>query len=115
LIAETKARLYQAVSASSFGKSRETRRLSRLTQDCLANLITRPELKLMNNQKAQPKETPGRNRAALNDNAPSLTTSARRSLLGLPRVWIALSGLATLVWLVGIGWVAFQLFRWLAD
>jgi len=69
----------------------------------------------MNNQKLQSKKTPRRSGGALNDNAPSRIASGRRSLRGLPRLWIVLSGLATLVWLAGIGWVAALLFRWLVD
>jgi hypothetical protein len=78
-------------------------------------LIARPEPKLVSNQKLQPKETPGPNGSALNDNAPHQTASGTRSLRSLPWVWIALTGLATFVWLVGIGWAAVNLFRWFVD
>jgi hypothetical protein len=78
-------------------------------------LIAQPEPKLMNRKKLQPKETSGRNGSALNDNVPSQTASGTRLLRGLPWAWIALTGLATLVWLVGIGWAAVKLFRWLVD
>jgi hypothetical protein len=69
----------------------------------------------MNRKKLQRKETSGRNGSALNDNVPSQTASGTRLLRGLPWAWIALTGLATLVWLVGIGWAAVKLFRWLVD
>jgi hypothetical protein len=44
---------------------------------------------------------------------PQIETGLR--LGGLPWAWIALSGLATLVWLAGIGWVAVKLLRWLTE
>jgi len=75
----------------------------------------RAEPKLVNNKKLQPKETPRRHGSELNDNAPHQTASGTRLLRSLPWVWIALTGLATLVWLVGIGWAAVKLFRWLVD
>lgn len=78
-------------------------------------LLARPEPKLMKSKKLQPKETPGRDGGALNDNAAPQTASGTRSIRGLPWIWIALTALATLVWLVGIGWAAVKLFRWLVD
>ena len=45
-----------------------------------------------------------------NDNVPCQTARGRR---GLPWAWIALSSLATFLWLVAIGWFAIQLFRWM--
>jgi hypothetical protein len=72
--------------------------------------------KLMNSQKQQSKrEKARRDDTASNDNLPSGMVSDRRFGGGLPWAWIALSGLATLVWLAGIGWVVVKLFRWLAD
>ena len=71
--------------------------------------------KLMNSQKQRSKrEEACRNGAVSNDNLPPQMGAAWR-LGGLPWAWIALSGLATLVWLAGIGWVAAKLFRWLAE
>lgn len=68
----------------------------------------------MNTHKLQPEqENARRGGTASNDNLPSQTASDRRLLRGLPWAWIALSGLATLVWLVGIGWIAVKLARWL--
>jgi hypothetical protein len=70
----------------------------------------------MNSQKQQLKrEKAPRNGTASNDNLPPQIGSGRRLVRGLPWAWIALSGLATLVWLAGIGWVAVKLFRWLAE
>jgi len=70
----------------------------------------------MNSQKQQLKrEKASRNGTASNDNLPPQIGSGGRLVGGLPRAWIALSGLATLVWLAGIGWVAVKLFRWLAE
>lgn len=68
----------------------------------------------MNNHKLQPeRETSHLRGTASNDNLPSKMDSDRRLLRGLPWAWIVLSGLASLVWLVGIGWVAVKLARWL--
>jgi hypothetical protein len=74
----------------------------------------------MNSQKQQLKrekasrQKVSRDGAVSNDNLPQIE-SGRRLVRGLPWAWIALSGLATLVWLAGIGWVAVKLFRWLAE
>jgi hypothetical protein len=32
-----------------------------------------------------------------------------------PWAWLAVTGLVTLGWLIGIGWAAVELFQWLAD
>jgi hypothetical protein len=52
---------------------------------------------------------------AFNDNAPSGSSSGKQLLGGLSWAWIVLSGVATCVWLAGVGWMAVQLFRWLVD
>lgn len=66
----------------------------------------------MNNQPLQAdQEKERRSGAPLNDNV----ASDRRSPRALPWAWIALSGFATLVWVIGIGWVAVKLFQWFAD
>jgi hypothetical protein len=67
----------------------------------------------MNNQKLQRKPKTRQSGAAINDNSPSPIVSNRRLARGLPWAWIALSGLASVVWLIGIGWIAVKLFRWL--
>lgn len=69
----------------------------------------------MNSQKKHLRqEEARRSGAASNDNLlPQIETGLR--LGGLPWAWIALSGLATLVWLAGIGWVAVKLLRWLTE
>jgi hypothetical protein len=69
----------------------------------------------MNNQKQQLKREKAPCNGTANDNLPPQIGSGRRLVRGLPWAWIALSGLATLVWLAGIGWVAVKLFRWLAE
>jgi hypothetical protein len=51
---------------------------------------------------------------ASNDNLPPQMSAGRGLLRGLPWAWIALSVLATLSWLIGIGWIAVKLFLWLA-
>jgi hypothetical protein len=66
----------------------------------------------MNSQKQHLKQKEAcRNGTASNDNLPPQIETGR----GLPSAWIALSGLATLVWLAGIGWVAVKLLRCLAE
>jgi hypothetical protein len=67
----------------------------------------------MNNPRLQAdREKERRTDDRLNDNVAS---SDRRSLRALPWAWIALSGAATFVWVVGIGWVTVKLFQWLTD
>lgn len=79
-------------------------------------LIAQLQPRLMNSQKQQLKrEKAPRNGTASNDNSLPQIGSGRRLARGLPWVWITLSGLATLVWLAGIGWVAVKLFRWFAE
>jgi hypothetical protein len=50
---------------------------------------------------------------AFNDNAPSKPGTDRRFRSGLSWAWIALSGMATCLWLIGVGWIAVKFFRWL--
>ena len=74
----------------------------------------------MSNQTIQPKRDRAHQAgndagAAFNDNAPSEPPLLRRSLNGLSWMWIALSGAATGVWLVGMGWMAVKFVRWLVD
>ena len=40
-------------------------------------------------------------------------TSLRRLLALWPWVWLAMMGVATLGWMIGLGWVAVALVRWL--
>jgi hypothetical protein len=68
----------------------------------------------MNKQKPQAKRKEVRQSGTpTNDNLPVQMAPDRRFIGGLPKVWIALSGLATLAWLIGIGWITVKLFRWL--
>jgi hypothetical protein len=69
----------------------------------------------MKNQKLRTKPEARQSGSEFNDNSPFRTASNRRLLRGLPWVWIALSGLATLIWLIGIGWIAVKLISWLFD
>jgi hypothetical protein len=69
----------------------------------------------MKNQKLNTKPEARPSGSEFNDNSPSPTASNRRLLRGLPWVWIALSVLATLIWLIGIGWIAVKLISWLFD
>jgi hypothetical protein len=70
----------------------------------------------MNNQKIRPKrEEAHRSETASNDNSAPQVASGRRLFRKLPWAWLALSGSATLLWLIGIGWVAVKLFQWLAE
>jgi hypothetical protein len=59
------------------------------------------------------RKTP-RSDVASNDNLPSETASDSRLPKGLSWAWVVLSGLATLLWLVGIIWAAVRLFLWVA-
>jgi hypothetical protein len=62
-------------------------------------------------QRPQPKQENAQQRGMeSNDNLPDQT-----ALKGLPWAWLALSGVATFAWLIGIGWVALKLFWWLED
>ena len=67
----------------------------------------------MNNQRLQKREEAPRSETASNDNSPSRLAPGGCLLKGLPWAWIGLSSLATFLWLIGIGWVAVKLFRWL--
>jgi hypothetical protein len=70
----------------------------------------------MNNQELQPKqEKAHRSGTASSDKSSSRLRSGGRLLKSLPWAWIALSGLATLLWFASIGWVAVKLFRWVTD
>jgi hypothetical protein len=69
----------------------------------------------MNNQRLQSKREEAQSGAPSNDNSPTRLTAGGRLFKGLPWAWLALSSFATLLWLIGIGWVAVKLFRWLAD
>jgi hypothetical protein len=75
--------------------------------------LRRRETDIMNNQRLQSKPEEAQSGAASNDN--SQPSSAGRLLKGLPWAWLALSGFVTLLWPIGIGWVAVKLFQWLAD
>jgi len=66
----------------------------------------------MNSQKQHLKQKEAcRNGTASNDNLPPQIETGKGVAVGVDR----LSGLATLVWLAGIGWVAVKLLRWLAE
>jgi hypothetical protein len=69
----------------------------------------------MKNQQLKTKSEARQSGSEFNDNSPPRTASNRRLRRGLPRVWIALSVLATLIWLIGIGWIAVKLISWLFD
>jgi hypothetical protein len=67
-------------------------------------------------QRPQPKQEKAQQRGMeSNDNLPDQTASGRPLFKGLPWAWLALSGVATFAWLIGIGWVALKLFWWLVD
>lgn len=51
----------------------------------------------------------------LNDNAPPQPASGKEFLGGLSWALVVLSGVATCVWLAGVGWMAVKAFRWLVD
>jgi hypothetical protein len=69
----------------------------------------------MNNPRLQSKPEEAQGGAASNDNSQPPSASGGRLLKGLPWAWLALGGFVTLLWLIGIGWVAVKLFQWLAD
>jgi hypothetical protein len=76
---------------------------------------TPPELERVNKRKLQKQIEILRSKIVSSDNSPSQMASSRRLHDGLPWAFIALSGLATLAWLLGIVWFAVKLFWWLAD
>jgi hypothetical protein len=73
---------------------------------------TRPAA--MNNHKLHERENASEGSVVSNDNFPSESAADRQSRRGLPRAWIVVSGVATFIWLVAIGWIAVKLFQWFA-
>ena len=79
----------------------------------------------MNNQELRSKRDGAqRNETPSNDNSGSMgieqhkpvqPVAGVRRLRGLPWAWLVLSGVATLGWLIVIGWAAVKVFRWLTD
>jgi hypothetical protein len=45
----------------------------------------------------------------------SPVTGMRRKMTAWPWAWLALAGVATVGWVIGLGWAAVALARWLAD
>lgn len=89
-----------------FRKCRRPRALERLR---ISRAKLEPKRVHQRPNKYREEASPG-GAAVSNDNVPCQTARGRR---GLPWAWIALSSLATFLWLVAIGWFAIQLFRWM--